>query len=128
MPMRSRAVLAILAAAVALLAALVALSSCGSEIPAESQWMSHVRALADDHLRGRATATEGYRQAASYVARELKRYDVEPCGDSGSYFQRVPFLARRVDEKHSRVTLLQGKRKIPVVLGEDAVLSMQLDP
>ena len=128
MPMRSRAVLAILAAAVALLAALVALSSCGSEVPAESQWMSHVRALADDHLRGRETATEGYRQAAAYVARELKRYGVEPRGDSGSYEQRVPFLARRVDEKRSSVVLLQGKRRIPVVLGQEAVLSMSLNP
>ncbi|HET9950685.1 MAG TPA: M28 family metallopeptidase [Candidatus Eisenbacteria bacterium] len=128
MPMKSRAVLAILAAAGALLAALVALSSCGSDIPAESQWMSHVRALADDHLRGRETATEGFRQAASYVARELKRYGVEPRGDSGTYYQRVPFLARRVDESRSRVTILHGKQRTEALLGEDVILSMRLNP
>ena len=128
MPMKSRAVLAILAVAAALLAALVALSSCGSDIPAESQWMSHVRALADDHLRGRETTTEGYRQAASYVARELKRFGVEARGDTGTYYQRVPFLARRVDEPRCRVALIQGRRTIPVVLGEEAILSMKLNP
>ena len=128
MPMKSRAVLAILAVAAALLAALVALSSCGSDIPSESQWMSHVRALADDHLRGRETTTEGYRQAASYVARELKRFGVEARGDTGTYYQRVPFLARRVDEPRCRVALIQGRRTIPVVLGEEAILSMKLNP
>jgi len=126
--MRSRAVLATLAAAGLLLAALVALSSCGSEVPAESQWMSHVRALADDHLQGREATSQGYREASNYVTRELKRYDVEAWGDSGTYFQRVPFLSRRIDEPRSSIALLQRGRVLPVKLGVDALASMKLAP
>jgi hypothetical protein len=128
MPMRSRAVLATLAAAGLLLAALVALSSCGSEIPAESQWMSHVRTLADDHLQGRGATTAGFREASNYVARELKRYQVEPWGDSGSYFQRVPFRTRTIDEARSSLSLLEGRRRTPIRLGVDAVASMKCEP
>lgn len=128
MPMRSRAVLAILGAAAFLLVTLFAISSCGSEVPGESQWMSHVRALADDHLLGREATKPGYLEASDYVARELRRYGVEPRGDTGTYFQRVPFVARRMDEPKCRVSLLDGRRAIPVRLGEDAVLSSKLSP
>jgi len=127
--MTSRAVpTTIVVAGIALLGSLVILSSCGRGIPAESQWMSHVRALSDDHTRGRESTLEGYREASDYVARELKAYGVEPMGDSGTYFQRVPFVARTVDESRSELTLVQGRRTYPLTLGEDALLSMKLDP
>lgn len=128
MPIQSRAVLAIVAAAAILLASLLAMSSCGSEIPAESQWMSHVRALSDDHLRGREATQEGFREASDYVARELKRYGVEPRGDSESYFQRVPFLARKIDEPNCKLSLVEGRRVRPLENGEDLVLSTKLNP
>ena len=127
--MTSRAVpISIVVAGVALLGSLLLLSSCGPEIPAESQWMSHVRALSDDHTRGREATLEGYREASDYVARELKRYGIEPMGDSGTYFQRVPFRARTIDEKRCDLALVQGRRVIPLTLGEDAAHSMKLDP
>jgi hypothetical protein len=126
--MTSRAVpLAIAAAGLALLGALLAISSCGPKIPPESQWMSHVRALSDDHLRGREATQSGFREASDYVARELRRYGVEPMGDSGTYFQRVPFKARRIDETRCDLALLQGRRVIPLTLGVDAVHSMKLE-
>ncbi len=105
-----------------------AILSCNREVPDESQWMSHVRALADDALEGRQTAHPGYRKAADYVARELKGFGVEPAGDSGSYMQRVPFLARRVLEDQCTLVLRRGRRTQPLVLGKDAVLSMGLEP
>ncbi|HEU4724038.1 MAG TPA: M28 family metallopeptidase [Candidatus Eisenbacteria bacterium] len=127
--MTSRAVpITIIVAGFVLLGSLLLLSSCGPEIPAESQWMSHVRALADDHTRGRESALEGYREASDYVARELRRYGVEPMGDSGTYFQRVPFVARTIDESKCDLALVQGRRVVPLTLGEDAAHSMKLDP
>lgn len=127
--MTSRAVpLTIAAAGLALLGTLLLVSSCGPGIPAESQWMSHVRALSDDHLRGREAAGEGFREASDYVARELKRYGVEPMGDSGTFFQRVPLRARTIDETRCGLALLQGRRVIPLALGVDAVHSMKLAP
>jgi len=101
--------------------------SCGRDVPADSQWMVHVRALADDALEGRETASRGYAMAAEYVARELKRFGVEPAGDSGSYFQRVPFLARRVLEEKCALALRRGRRARTLTLGRDAVLSMRPD-
>lgn len=124
--MTSRVAPLTIAAGLALFATPFLVSSCGPGIPAESQWMSHVRALSDDHLRGREATQEGYREASDYVARELRRYGVEPRGDSGTYFQRVPFRARTVDETRCDLALLQGRRAIPLTLGVDAIHSMKL--
>ena len=111
----------------ALLGGLLFLSSCGSEIPDESQWMHHVRTLADDHLLGRDATLPGFYEASDYVARELKRYGVQPAGDSATYFQRVPFLARSVDEANCSLALVRGKRVTKLTLGDDAVISMRVD-
>jgi len=51
--------------------------------------------LSDDSLRGRMTTTPGADKAAALIAREMQRLGLEPVGDSG-YFQRVPYLLRRV--------------------------------
>lgn len=56
-----------------------------------------LRFLADDLLEGRAAGTRGYDIAAHYVAAEYRRLGLDPGGDEGSYFQRVPLIeAQRV--------------------------------
>lgn len=50
---------------------------------------SHVRFLASDELRGRATGSPGSRRAAEYLARVFQESGLEPAGDDG-YFQTVP--------------------------------------
>jgi hypothetical protein len=105
----------------------MAVSCRGPAIPKESQWMSHVRALADDALEGRGTGTRGMAGAADYVARELEKYGVHPAGDSATYFQRVPFLSRRVREEECSLALVRGRRVTRLKFGEDAVLSMKPD-
>jgi hypothetical protein len=52
----------------------------------------HIRFLADDLLAGRDPGTPGYDVAARYVASELQAMGVKPAGESGSYFQKVPFV------------------------------------
>jgi Zn-dependent M28 family amino/carboxypeptidase len=54
---------------------------------------AHLEFLADDALEGRGTATRGGELAAKYIATEFKRLGLEPAGDSGRYFQRVPIIA-----------------------------------
>ena len=52
---------------------------------------------ADDSMLGRLAGTEGNRRAVGYIERELRRLGLEPAGDSGGYFQRVPMVTRLID-------------------------------
>ena len=54
---------------------------------------SHLEFLADDALEGRAPGTRGGATAAKYIATQFERLGLEPAGDSGTYFQRVPIIA-----------------------------------
>jgi Zn-dependent M28 family amino/carboxypeptidase len=54
---------------------------------------AHLEFLADDALEGRAAGTRGGETAAKYIASQLRRLGLEPAGDSGSYFQRVPIIS-----------------------------------
>jgi Zn-dependent M28 family amino/carboxypeptidase len=51
-----------------------------------------VKYLASDALEGRGTGTHGGELAAAYIAKQLKDAGVEPAGDNGTYFQRVPMV------------------------------------
>ncbi|HEY3585741.1 MAG TPA: hypothetical protein VGK85_01250, partial [Myxococcaceae bacterium] len=53
---------------------------------------SHIRFLADDLLAGRDPGTHGYDVAVRYVASELQAMGVKPAGESGTYFQKIPFI------------------------------------
>jgi hypothetical protein len=50
--------------------------------------------FSDDSMRGRQVAHLGNYKGTSYIASELKRFGVEPGGDNGSYFQRLPYVMR----------------------------------
>jgi Zn-dependent M28 family amino/carboxypeptidase len=54
---------------------------------------SHLEFLASDALEGRAPGTRGGEAAAQYIASQFRRLGLEPAGDSGTYFQRVPIIA-----------------------------------
>ena len=54
---------------------------------------AHLGFLADDALEGRAPGTRGGELAAKYIASQFQRLGLEPAGDSGSYFQRVPIIS-----------------------------------
>ena len=53
----------------------------------------HLEFLADDALEGRAPGTRGGELAQKYLASQFRRLGLEPAGDSGSYFQRVPIIS-----------------------------------
>jgi Zn-dependent M28 family amino/carboxypeptidase len=54
---------------------------------------AHLEFLADDALEGRAPGTRGGELAAKYIASQFRRLGLEPAGDSGTYFQRVPIIS-----------------------------------
>jgi Zn-dependent M28 family amino/carboxypeptidase len=60
----------------------------------------HVRFLSLDLLEGRGPGTRGAELAAEYIATQFALEGVQPAGDNGSWFQKVPLYAvHTVDEK-----------------------------
>ena len=53
--------------------------------------------IADDSMMGRESGSQGDFKAAAYIASEFKRLGLEPAGDSGTYFQTVPFWVAAAD-------------------------------
>lgn len=64
----------------------VAASIRGNDISAR------LRFLADDLLEGRGTGARGGEIAAQYLAAQFMGMGLEPAGDSGTYFHRVPIV------------------------------------
>ena len=56
-------------------------------------WLTY---LSSDELQGRQIFTEGYGNAAQYIADRLKEWGVKPLGENGSYFQPVKLRDYRV--------------------------------
>lgn len=53
---------------------------------------AHLEFLADDALEGRRPGTRGGELAAKYIAAQFQRMGLEPAGDSGTYYHRVPII------------------------------------
>ena len=77
----------------------VLLAACGSapaaspgaeSLVAGDEVREIVGVLAADSLEGRRTGTPGSARASRYLADRMRRYGLEPAGDSG-YFQRVTY-------------------------------------
>ena len=80
-----------------------------------------MRFLADDLLEGRATGTRGHEIAAKFMAAEFEAMGLEPAGDNGTYFQSVPLLSMRPDEKRTTLSIVQGGKERALTFGQDFV-------
>jgi Peptidase family M28 len=60
--------------------------------------------IADDSMMGRETGSEGDFKTTAYVASEFRRLGLQPAGDSGTYFQVVPFWTVAPDSR-SHITV-----------------------
>jgi Zn-dependent M28 family amino/carboxypeptidase len=117
--MRSRALLVV---------AVVCMSTALSGRQPARKWWAHVTFLASDSMRGRDTGSPEHRQAAEYVAEQFRRAGLEPGGTNG-YFQPVSFRSRRIVEAQSSLALIRTDGRVdPVVLGDEATLSMRIEP
>ncbi|MFP2960601.1 M28 family metallopeptidase [Myxococcus sp. 1LA] len=107
-----------------LLVLLPAMASAAASPDAE-RWWSHVRVLADDSLEGRETGSEGYRKAAAYVAEQLAAMGIKPGAGEG-YSQEVKLVSRQLVDASSRLTLVRGGKRTPLVIGRDAIIGSRL--
>ena len=107
---------------------LLAVIALAGDAPTDGQrWWSHITFLADDKLEGRNTGSEGYRKAAAYVQSEFERAGLRPGGTDG-YFQPVKFNSRQIVESDSSLTFLRAGKAEPLTLGEDALISLRVNP
>src|SRR5437763_4052432 len=90
-------------------------------------WWEHVKVLADDKMEGRDTGSEGHRRAAAYVADQMKKAGLKPAGTDG-YFQTIKFNTRKIDESQSSMELFAEGVTVQLKLGEDANISMRVEP
>src|SRR5215475_488052 len=76
------------------------------------RWWAHIAFLADDKLAGREVGSDGYREAARYVAGKMETFGLKPAGTSG-YFQPVKFETRQLVEDESSLALVRdGNREV----------------
>ena len=85
---------------------------------AENLWWEHVKFLADDRLEGRNAGSEGYREAARYVAEQYRKLGLKV------QVQEVPLVSRTIDEARSSIELVGADgRARRLKLGEEAMFS-----
>jgi hypothetical protein len=90
------------------------------------RWWGHIESLGGDGLTERLPATPGHLKAAQYVAAELAKAGVLAAGKNG-YLQPVKIRTRRILEQYSSLELVHEGAARPLVLGEDAIVSMVSD-
>lgn len=99
--------------------------------PAAAPWWAQTTALANDSMEGRDTGTEAYERAAKYVAERFRKAGLQPAGDRGTFFQRVPMRQVDLDLVHSRLEILHFEHpgavgaepeRTPLRLVEEATL------
>ncbi len=68
-----------------------------------SSLKAHMRYLSSDLLEGRGPGTRGDHLATSYIAAQFEAAGLQPAGDNGTFFQRVPLVG--VDTDDAKTTL-----------------------
>src|SRR3546814_14157310 len=71
-----------------------------------------VRKLAGDAMEGRETGTRGYRMASAYVAERFADIGLQPAGDDGTFFPRVPLHKATRESEGARFTVNRNGRSI----------------
>jgi Zn-dependent M28 family amino/carboxypeptidase len=85
-----------------------------------------VKELSDDRYEGRYPGTKGGDMAAKYIAGQFASYGVKPAGDSGTYFQKVPFYAvHSVADKTEFALLPKSGPAIALKYADDYVTNNQ---
>jgi hypothetical protein len=108
----NRAILVVLVAIVS--ACAHSMGTMGTISPVDLK--TTVYRIAADSMRGRYPGQPGNIETTEYVAGEFRRLKLTPAGDSGGYFQFVPFLSTTID---TTTTLTIGGQ--PVALWHDVV-------
>ena len=82
--------------------------------------------LADDLLEGRLTGTRGHEIAARYIAAQFEALGLNPAGDQGTFYQRVPLRETTVDQTESSVEIVrEGGAIEKLKWGEDFTMGIR---
>ena len=76
------------------------LLGAGRPLPADPDtraWWATTTDLSSDAMAGRDTGSAAYERAAAVVAQRFAAAGLQPAGENGSYFQRVPMQELRVE-------------------------------
>jgi Zn-dependent M28 family amino/carboxypeptidase len=83
---------------------------------------AHVRFLSLDLLEGRGPGTRGAELAAEYIATQFAGDGLQPAGDHGTYFQKVPLFAVHTEEDKTRLAFAPSSgQPIDLAYGTDIV-------
>ena len=83
---------------------------------------AHVRFLSSDLLEGRGPGTRGGELAAEYIATEFALSGLQPAGENGTYFQKVPLMAvHTVEDRTSFSFVPASGQPIALKYGVDYV-------
>jgi hypothetical protein len=77
--------------------------------------MTRLYIFADDSMEGRKYLTAGNVKGTNYLAAELKKLGLEPAGDSGTYFQTLPYDAGKGEHP--------GRNVVAILRGTDPTLN-----
>lgn len=106
-PLRAAVLFATLAAAASPLASQTDVDRAAQAVSTDVI-RAHIEFLASDALEGRGNGTRGGDLAARYIAAQFVRLGLQPAGDSGSFFFRVPLIGFTPSP-----TLAIGERRWP---------------
>ncbi len=79
----------------------------------------HIAYLADDQLKGRLPGTPEYKMAVEYVENELKKMNIQPAGENGTYRQAVTIKKATAVPEQSSLTMVTGDEEEQLIDGED---------
>jgi Zn-dependent M28 family amino/carboxypeptidase len=82
----------------------------------------HIRFLADDLLEGRAPGSRGERLATRYIAAQLEALGLQPGGEGGTFFQKVPLVGLTPTLPSSVTVKGPGGKTLPLALPSDLVI------
>ena len=77
--------------------------------------------------RGARPGAKGTGKPAAYVAEEFARAGLKPAGSDG-FLQPVDLRSREIDEGQCSLSLVRPMGTEPLTLGEDAIISLRVDP
>jgi len=90
-------------------------------------WWEKVKVIADDKMEGRDTGSRGERLAQQYAIEQFKQAGVQPAGANG-FYQPVKFISRRLVQEESSLALINGSKREPLTIGEDALIGTRVSP
>jgi hypothetical protein len=82
----------------------------------------HVRFLSDDLLEGRAPGSRGEKLATRYIAAQMEALGLEPAGESGTFFQKVPLVGLQPIVPRSVTIQGPGGKSLALTIPSDLVI------